>query len=135
MKSNTMHHICVQTNCYDQSIDFYTKVLQFEIIKETPNFHGRHYNTWLKLESFMIELQTPKAGEQFDAFSKNCEGIAHFCLYVEDIQQAYQRMKNHSEQIFLSKNGEDIYHVENGYLFKLKAPEGTIIEIRDTEGL
>lgn len=30
------------------------------------------------------------------------------------------------------KNGEEIYKVEDGFLFKVKAPEGTEIEFRDS---
>ncbi|MBW9152261.1 MBL fold metallo-hydrolase [Clostridium estertheticum] len=34
---------------------------------------------------------------------------------------------------FKIKNGDEIYKIEGGYLFKIKAPEGTEIEIRDTQ--
>ena len=134
MKTGTLHHICIQTNQYEKSIGFYTKVLGFEIIKETANFHGRSYNTWLKLDSFLIEMQTPKIGGLFNDFDANREGIVHFCLYVDDIQGEYQRIKQLGSANFLSKNGEDIYQVEDGKLFKMTAPEGTIVEIRDNEG-
>lgn len=33
---------------------------------------------------------------------------------------------------FLPKHGGNIYFVVDGHLSKLKAPEGTIIELRDT---
>ena len=33
---------------------------------------------------------------------------------------------------FKIKNGEEIYKVEDGFLFKVKAPEGTEIEFRDS---
>lgn len=133
----TLHHICIQTNHYELSMNFYTKILGFEIVKETSNFHGRRYNTWLKLDSFLIEMQTPKRGvcARFNEFNGNAEGITHFCLYLKDIQSEYQRMKQLGCTSFLSKNGEDIYEVEGGRLFKIAAPEGTIIEIRDNKGI
>lgn len=62
MKIKNLHHICIQTEKYYESLDFYTKILGFEIIKETKNFHSRDFNTWLKFGSFMIELQTSKKG-------------------------------------------------------------------------
>jgi len=40
-------------------------------------------------------------------------------------------MKKLGYNNFKIKNGEKIYKVEDGYLFKVKAPEGTEIEIRD----
>jgi glyoxylase I family protein len=134
MKTKNLHHICIQTNNYQKSIGFYTKILGFEIVKETSNFHGRHYNTWLKLDTFLIEMQTPKIGELLNEFNPNTEGIVHFCIYVYDIQSEYQKIKQLGCS-FLSKNGEDIYKVEGGRLFKIIAPEGTIIEIRDNEGI
>ena len=36
---------------------------------------------------------------------------------------------------FILKNNEVIYSVEGGKLFKLIAPEGTIIEIRDNKSI
>ena len=135
MKTRALHHICIQTNEYQKSISFYTKILGFEIVKETSNFHGRYYNTWLRLDSFMIELQTPKMGEVLNKFNHNNEGIIHFCIYVDNIQSEYQRIRQLGFTSFLSKNGEDIYKVEGGNLFKIVAPEGTIIEMRDNEGI
>jgi len=130
-----VHHICIQTNDYEKSLRFYTEILGFEIIKETKNFHNRNFNTWLQLGSFMIELQTGKNGEKFNEYNRLCEGIVHFCIYADSIQDEYKRLKKLGFSNFLSKNGEDIYKVENGYLFKITAPEGTIVEIRDTEGI
>lgn len=135
MKTRALHHICIQTNKYEESLCFYTEILGFEVVKETRNFHGRYYNTWLRLGSFMIEMQTPKIGERLDAFNSCNEGIVHFCIYIYDIQNEYHRLKQLGCSSFLSKNGEDIYTVEGGHLFKITAPEGTIIEIRDNEGI
>ncbi len=42
-----MHHVCIQTNSYNESLEFYTKVLGFRIVQETKDFHNREYNTWL----------------------------------------------------------------------------------------
>jgi glyoxylase I family protein len=40
-----IHHICIQTNCYQESKMFYTDILGFKLIQETKDFHGREYNT------------------------------------------------------------------------------------------
>ncbi|MBU0954203.1 MAG: VOC family protein [Spirochaetes bacterium] len=127
----TIHHICIQTDVYSESKNFYMSVLQFKLINETPNFHGRQYNSWLKLGTFMIELQTNKNGELLSEFNKNSKGIVHFCLYTEDFDMEYNRIKETANQKFRQKDGSDIYSVNGGRLFKLVAPEGTIIEIRD----
>lgn len=133
MNKKVIHHVCIQTENYDESIKFYTDVMGFEVIKESKGFHDRDYNTWLKLEGFMIELQTPKKGSNLNKWSSLNEGIVHMCFLVDDIDEEYRRIINIGYDKFKVKNGEVIYNVEGGKLFKIKAPEGTEIEIRDTE--
>lgn len=128
-----VHHVCIQTEKYSESIDFYTKILGFEIVKETKNFHSRAFNTWLKLGSFMIELQTPKKGDILNNWSNKNEGIVHLCFLVDNVQEEYSRITSLGYNNFKLKNNKVIYEVEDGKLLKIKAPEGTEIEMRDTE--
>lgn len=128
-----LHHICIQTDNYEDSLRFYTDILGCTLIKESKNFHGRLYNSWLQLGSMMIELQTNKVGEKLIEYKSNNKGIVHFCFIVDNIEDEYLKIKTLGFDNFRSKNGEDIYKVENGKLFKIIAPEGTIIEIRDQE--
>ena len=132
MSKKIIHHVCIQTNKYNESLDFYTRILGFEIIQETKNFHNRKYNTWLKCENFMIELQTSKNNTTLNEYSTLNEGIVHMCFYVDDIYSEYEKIKECGYSNFKIKNGEEIYKVEDGYLFKVKAPEGTEIEFRDS---
>ncbi|MBS4537509.1 VOC family protein [Clostridium sp. D2Q-11] len=129
------HHICIQTDKYKESLEFYTEILGFKIVKESQGFHNRLYNSWLEQEGFMIELQTNKLGEVLRKYNKNTKGIVHFSLVVDDIDKEYLRIKDLKHANFKSKNGEDIYEIEGGKLFKLFAPEGTIIEVRNPEGI
>jgi glyoxylase I family protein len=128
-----MHHVCIQTNRYRESLDFYTRVLGFHMVKETPGFHGRSFNTWLVLNGFYIELQTGKGEEPLKPYEKNREGIVHLCFYVEDVVWEQKRISELGYKDFKLKDGKAIYRVENGFLFKVKAPEGTEIEFRDQE--
>ncbi|MFJ8511359.1 VOC family protein [Lysinibacillus xylanilyticus] len=134
MAEKYVHHICIQTNTYVESLNFYTEVLGFELAQESPNFHDRHFNTWLKLGAFYIELQTGKYNEDLDTCNSNAQGIVHFCLWVDNLSQEVERLKDMNVH-FIRKNDEIIYKVENGQLCKLIAPEGTIIEIRDNKGI
>ena len=124
-----IHHICIQTNTYDESKKFYMDILGFELVKETPNFHERDYNTWLDLNGFMIELQTGK--NTLVQYNKESEGIVHFALYEDNIDNFVAKIKDDKEIEFKKKDGKIIYQVENSKLVKLIAPEGTIVEIRD----
>ena len=128
-----IHHICIQTNCYEESKKFYMEVLGFELVKETMDFHGRDYNTWLDLNGFMIELQTGK--EPLGKYNKDVEGIVHFAFYEENIEKFVANINDTKNIEFKKKEGNIIYQVENSKLVKLIAPEGTIVEIRDSEKL
>lgn len=125
-----IHHLCIQTSNYEASKEFY-EVLGFELIQESPNFHTRRFNSWLKLGDFYIELQTEKADESLTPYSKHTDGPVHFALYVENLQKEVERLERLGVT-FLPKHGGNIYYVVDGYLSKLRAPEGTIIELRDT---
>ena len=133
MGQMAIHHICIQTNVYAESLAFYTNVLPFMLVQEEPNFHGRAYNTWLQLGHFYIELQTAKHGEQLQSASERGEGIVHFCLWVEDLQAEVERIKTCGAQ-FKLKDGVEIYEVAGGQLCKIIAPEGTVIELRTNIG-
>lgn len=133
MSIRMIHHICIQTESYNESLNFYKNILGFDLINETKNFHGREYNTWLKLENFMIELQTPKIGDNFNKWSNLNSGPVHIGFIVDNVEEEYERIKNLGYTDFKVKNGEIVYKVEGESLFKIKAPEGTEIEIRDTD--
>lgn len=127
-----IHHVCIQTKNYKESLDFYTNILGFKILKETKNFHNREFNTWLELNNFMIELQTAKSGEDLVKWSKSNEGIVHLCFMVDDIDLELDKIKKLGYTNFKIKNNEIMYNVNGEKLFKIKAPEGTEIEIRDS---
>lgn len=129
-KLKQIHHICIQTADYAASKTFY-EALGFELVQESPDFHTRAFNSWLKLGDFYIELQTAKSGDALSPYTKQAAGPVHFALYVDDLAAEVARL----EQLgvtFLPKNGGNIYFVVDGHLSKLKAPEGTIVELRDT---
>ncbi|CRK85174.1 VOC family protein [Neobacillus massiliamazoniensis] len=134
MSRSFVHHVCIQTNSYLETLKFYTEGLGFSLVQESPNFHGRDYNTWLQLGDFYIELQTGKSGEVLSDANTNNQGLVHFCIWVEDLNEEVNRLRSLGIE-FLMKNGEYIYQVENGSLCKVKAPEGTIVELRDNRGV
>lgn len=127
-----LHHVCIQTDRYLESLDFYTRIIGFELVKESKDFHGRDFNTWLKLGSFMLEMQTPKKGEPFISWSRLQSGPVHLAFVVDDVEAEYERIKGLGHQAFKLKNGQAVYEVCGAKLLKVKAPEGTEIELRDT---
>ncbi|WP_057768354.1 VOC family protein [Cytobacillus praedii] len=134
MSNKFAHHLCIQTNTYLESLRFYTECLGFKLVQESPNFHGREFNTWIQLENFYIELQTGKNKEILPEANTNSQGLSHYCLWVHDLKSEVVRLQELNIE-FILKNNQYIYHVENGSLCKIKAPEGTIVELRDNKGI
>ena len=132
MKLRSLDHICIQTECYEDSLDFYTRFLGFRVIVETPGFHSRDFNTWLESSGIRIELQTPKAGTTFNQWSSLNAGPVHLAFIVDDVAAFYKELKDRGCTRFKVKNGRELYEVKGTPLFKVKAPEGTEIEIRQT---
>jgi len=127
----SIHHICIETDRYSDSIDFYCSILGFSIIEETKNFHGREFNTWIKKENIIIELQTPKSGEPVSANSSGHTGIVHVCFIVDNLHEAIGKLVGKGFNSFRKKGDDIIYRVKGGSLAKITAPEGTVIELRE----
>lgn len=126
----TIHHICIETNDYSKSMEFYTKLLGFIIIEESANFHGRLFNTWLEAGSARIELQTPKLEESVKENQKPSTGLMHVCFEVDDLLESVNRLEKNGA-IFKKKDNKNIYEVFGQNLAKIIAPEGTVIELRE----
>ena len=144
------HHACIETADYAATIDFYVRVLGFTVEQETPGFHGRAYNSWLRSGDIRLEVQTPKVGNE-SALAEVCPpadatlpvaapaaaatGLRHLCFVVDDLDAVLRRMETGGWARFAEKGGKRIYEVEGGRLLKVIAPEGTIIELREGEGI
>ena len=137
MKIKSFHHVCIQTSdeTYDASLQFYKDLLGFKIIKENEDFQERGHNTWLEASQMKIELQTPKRGEQFKTWDKNNSGPVHLAFVVENVQATHRFFKEKGYKNFKVKNGLEVYPVNNGQtmIMKVIAPEGTEVEIRDSQ--
>ena len=127
----SIHHICIETDRYRESINFYCSLLGFEIIEETRDFHGREFNTWIKKENIIIELQTSKSAQLEKTPSVNKIGIVHVCFIVDNLSETIDLLTSKGFSSFRMKNGEVIYNVKGGNLAKVTAPEGTVIELRE----
>ena len=127
----SIHHICIETDRYNESINFYCSLLGFNIIEETKDFHGREYNTWIKKENIIIELQTPKKEDTARSDSPAQRGIVHVCFMVDNLSVIIDMLLNRGFTSFRKKDDKIMYNVKGGYLAKITAPEGTVIELRE----
>lgn len=130
-----LHHVCLETNCYEKSLRFYLDVLGFSVIRESADFRGRRYNTWLKNVDILIELQTPKRYGRLPTFNfvRGSLGINHICFLVDDIVKEVSRISSLGYTAFKKKDDSFIYQVDGVSLCKVVAPEGTVIELREQD--
>ncbi len=54
---------------------------------------------------------------------------------MEDLDAPLRRLETGGWTRFAEKDGKRIYEVEGGRLLKVIAPEGTVIELREREGI
>lgn len=131
MIKKTLHHICIQTRCYQETVDFYTKIMGFVLIKEDIHVSKRMKKGWLKFGDIMFEVLPPKCSSPYDEYKNLREGMPHLSFQVENIDEAYEEFKTLGFENFKSRHGKYIYKIKGGHQFKMVAPEGTEIEIRD----
>ncbi len=159
------HHACIETADYAATVDFYVRLLGFSVEKETPGFHGRAYNSWLRSGDIRLEIQTPKGVAEAlarpaeagaagaaaparaaevagaarpsaaDAGAPAAVGLRHLCFAVDDLDASLRRLETGGWTQFAEKGGKRIYEVEGGRLLKVIAPEGTVIELREGDGV
>lgn len=130
----SIHHICIETPRYDESINFYRDLLGFSVVEELRGFHGRAYATWLENGSIRIELQTPRLEEpeQDPCFKEPVprqQGLMHVCFTVDDLTSFIEHLDARGFTGYLPE--KRCYKVMGQPLSKLYAPEGTIIELRE----
>jgi glyoxylase I family protein len=133
MNLKSLHHICIQTDVYAESLAFYRDTLGFKVVLENKNFRGRNFNAWLERDGFRIELQTGKNGASMNQWSADNQGPVHIAFVVDNAAEEYKALKDSGFSSFKKDtSGTELYVVKNISLFKMRAPEGTEIEIRDS---
>lgn len=132
MNIESFHHFGIHTASYDASLKFYCDLLGFELIKDDLYAPKRLHRAWLKRGPIMIELLSPKCNKPYQAIVNKNEGVSHLSFIVEDIDVAYEEAKAFGATI-RSRHGKDIYRIKGGKQLKLIAPEGTEIEIRNSD--
>ena len=90
-------HVGIFTNKYEETVDFYTKILPFEVVKvlreEQPEPHGPLYPmdcTMVRLNDLFIEIMKGADG-------RNADGVLgvynHIGISVANIEEAVERLR------------------------------------------
>ena len=93
-----IHHVAIIASDYARSKDFYTRVLGFEIIRETYRKERQSYKLDLRFGAAQIELfsfpNPPARPSQPEA----C-GLRHLCFCVANLDQKRAELLSHGLEL------------------------------------
>ena len=78
MKNSFVHHLCIQTNTYLETLKFYTEKIDLNWYKKHPIFMDVILMRRSELGDFYIELQTGKHDELLSNGNTNSQGVSSF---------------------------------------------------------
>ncbi|MDB5248706.1 MAG: hypothetical protein JWQ40_3100 [Segetibacter sp.] len=96
MKIKGVHHIAILTDRYEESKQFYTTILGFEIINETYRAERDSYKLDLAINgTYCIELFSFPEYKERNSFPES-KGLRHLAFAVDDVKKwiEFLRIKN-----------------------------------------
>jgi glyoxylase I family protein len=93
LKFSKIHHVAIICSDYEKSKKFYTKILGFEIIKETYRKERDSYKLDLKIGDSQIELFSFPNPPQRPSYPEAC-GLRHLAFQVEDVERTVENLRN-----------------------------------------
>jgi glyoxylase I family protein len=87
MKIEKIHHVAILTDRYEESKQFYTEVLGFEIINETYRAERQSYKLDLAVNGiYCIELFSFPEYKERNSFPES-KGLRHLAFAVDDVEK------------------------------------------------
>src|SRR5947209_489785 len=96
MKINKIHHVAILTDRYEESKNFYTEILGFQIINETYREARSSYKLDLAINGvYCIELFSFPEYKERNSFPE-AKGLRHLAFAVDNVVEwiAFLRSKN-----------------------------------------
>jgi len=81
-----IHHVAIIASDYERSKDFYTRILGFEIIRETHRQERQSYKLDLRVGDAQIEMFSFPNPPQRPTNPEAC-GLRHLCFAVSNLEQ------------------------------------------------
>lgn len=127
MDIKAIDHIAVNTVDIDASINFYTDVMGFELLKRVPN--GDNVLVYLKInDTSTIELFDHEKEIGYFEHPENASGTAHIALSVNGIHEWNEHLKKFNVEFTLPLCA--LNHLGKNVLL-FKDPNGVVIELSE----
>jgi len=120
-----VHHIAITVNNLEESVNFYTQVLGFEIAKKFSRKDMGAYATFVKLDDFQIELwQFQNMKKNFNSLNDiKVRGIRHIAFEVDNLKETISKLADKGLEFSEPKLGAS----EHNYSFTTD-PNGVALE-------
>lgn len=123
-------HIALQTADLDKAIDFYTRILGFELLERKP--FKRREMAWLRLGDVEFELFGRREGEALQEWSDLQVGPVHLALRVPNVEGFVEAALAKGASFHYSHPGLFTPPVKGARpIAYLLGPDGEEVEIRD----
>ena len=104
---NSLAHLTYLVRDYDEAIEFFTQILQFDLIEDSPQDGKRWVLVRPRGGETSLLLAKADSPEQTAAVGNQTGGRVFLFLHTDDFQRDYIRMKAHVE--FLEEPRHEVY--------------------------
>lgn len=105
---NSLAHISYLVRDYDEAIEFFTKILQFDLVEDTPQDGKRWVLVRPRGGETSLLLAKADSPEQSAAVGNQTGGRVFLFLHTDDFQRDYSDMKAHGVA-FLEEPRHEVY--------------------------
>lgn len=107
---NYLAHASFLVRDYDEAIEFFTKILQFDLVEDTPQDGKRWVLVRPRGGETSLLLAKADSPEQSVAVGNQTGGRVFLFLHTDDFQRDYTRMKAHGVE-FLEEPRHEVYGI------------------------
>jgi glyoxylase I family protein len=93
-----IHHVAIIASDYARSKDFYTRILGFDVIRETHRKERDSYKLDLKVGEAQIELFSFPNPPTRPTHPEAC-GLRHLCFTTADLDQKRAELLAHGQEL------------------------------------
>ena len=105
---NSLAHLTYLVRDYDEAIEFFTQILQFDLVEDSPQDGKRWVLVRPRGGETSLLLAKADSPEQTAAIGNQTGGRVFLFLHTDDFQRDYSRMKAHGVE-FLEEPRHEVY--------------------------
>ena len=145
MAIRDFHHTVLLVTDFDRSVDFYTRVLGFELVSRDDDRRGPFLDQMFALPDVVIKLALVRGGGEIveliepvspAALKRGTDasdadfGIARLGFEVDDIEQMVSDMKAQGVRFLSDIVDMTVGHYAGGRVVFFKDPDGILLELQ-----